>query len=100
MGRTVAAYPVSISNRGPMAKKRKEPSPAPPAARSSDCGVPPAFPKSELHKLLFKQSEQEVREIKDYVEWQARGKEKVLHAEKVASERVFGRDYDVWDVHT
>lgn len=24
----------------------------------------------------------------------------MLHAEKVASERVFGREYDVWDVHT
>jgi hypothetical protein len=29
-----------------------------------------------------------------------RGEESVLHTEKVASERVFGREYDVWDVHT
>jgi hypothetical protein len=65
-----------------------------------DCLIPPAIPKGELHKLLFKQSEKETQDIKDYVEWQARGEEKVLHAEKVASERVFGREYDVWDVHT
>jgi hypothetical protein len=58
------------------------------------------LPKSELQKLLFRQSEREAREIRDYVEWQAHGEEKLLHAEKAASERVFGRDYDVWDVHT
>jgi len=62
--------------------------------------VPPALPKADLHKLLFKQSEPEVQTIKDYVEWQCRGEEKVLHAEKVASERVLGREHDVWDVHT
>src|ERR1022692_286327 len=64
------------------------------------CVIPPELPKGELHKLLFRHSEQEAREIKDYVEWQARGEEKVLHAEKVASERIFGREHDVWDVHT
>jgi hypothetical protein len=65
-----------------------------------DCGVPPALPKEELRELLFAQSEQEAGEISDYVEWQCRGDEKVLHAEKVRTERVFGRDYDCWDVHT
>jgi hypothetical protein len=49
---------------------------------------------------MFRHSEQEAKEIRDYVEWQSRGEEKVLHAEKVASERVFGCKYDVWDVHT
>ena len=34
------------------------------------------------------------------MEWQCHGEEQVLHAEKLASERVFGRDYDAWDVHT
>jgi hypothetical protein len=65
-----------------------------------DCLIPPALQKGELHKLQFRYSAQESQEIKDYVEWQAHGEEKVLHAEKVASERVFGQDYDVWDVHT
>lgn len=67
---------------------------------SSDCVVPPALPKTELHKLLFRQSEQEAQEITDYVEWQCRGEEVVQHAEKVASERVMGNQHDVWDVHT
>jgi len=65
-----------------------------------DCLIPPALPKGELHELLFRQSEMEAEKIKEYVEWQAHGKEKVLHAEKVASERIFGRQHDVWDVHT
>jgi len=38
------------------------------------------------------------RAVSDYVEIQAR--EKVLHAEKVKSENVMGRDHDCWDVHT
>jgi hypothetical protein len=67
--------------------------------------VPPALPKSELHKLMFRSSDDERREIADYVEWQSnknseKDQEKVLHAEKIASERVLGTDYDVWDVHT
>jgi hypothetical protein len=70
------------------------------AVAQGTCAVPPALPKAELHKLLFRQPEPEARRIADYVEWQAHGEEEVLHAEKVASERVFSREYDVWDVHT
>jgi len=33
------------------------------------------------------------------MEWQAKD-ERVIHLEKVASERVFDRKHDVWDVHT
>jgi hypothetical protein len=80
-------------------RKKKIPGPAPKKGHD-ECAVPPALPKRELHKLLFKYDETEARRISDYVEWQAHGKEKVLHAEQVASERVFGRQYDVWDVHT
>lgn len=65
-----------------------------------ECTIPPALPKGELHKLLFKHSENEALEIKQYVEWQAHGEERVLHVEMVASERIFGRQHDVWDVHT
>jgi hypothetical protein len=39
------------------------------------------------------------RAVSDYVESQARG-EKVLHAEKVKSEHLLGRDHHCWDVHT
>jgi predicted Zn-ribbon and HTH transcriptional regulator len=70
------------------------------AVSDGDCLIPPALPKAELHKLLFKHSEREAQGIKDYVEWQAHGEEKVLHVEKVASERIFGREHGVWDVHT
>jgi hypothetical protein len=41
----------------------------------------------------------ERRQIVDYLRTQARD-EMVEHAEKVASERVFEREYNVWDVHT
>ncbi len=61
--------------------------------------IPPAIPKPELHKLMFRHSELEAQAIKEYVGSQARD-EIVLHLEKVASERIFGRDHDVWDVHT
>jgi hypothetical protein len=39
------------------------------------------------------------RAVSYYVETQARD-ERVLHAEKIKSEHLFGRDYDCWDVHT
>ena len=70
------------------------------AAVEGECLIPPALPKGELHKLLFRQSEEEAQAIRDYVEWQAHSEEKVLHVEKVASERIFSREYAVWDVHT
>ena len=70
--------------------------------KSTDtCVIPPELPKEQLHKLMFHHPAAETQRIRDYVEWQSqRDKEKVLHAEKVASERVLGREYDVWDVHT
>jgi hypothetical protein len=70
-------------------------------AKSGDCVIPPEIPKEQMHKLMFRQSDEEAQRIRDYVEWQSRrNKSRVLHAEKVASERVMGREYDVWDVHT
>lgn len=88
-----------MTTNEPRKTKRAEKSPVIPEPKG-DRVIPPALPKRELHKLLFRHSEREAQEIKDYVEWQAHGKEKVLHVEKLASERVFGRDYDAWDVHT
>jgi hypothetical protein len=80
-----------------MARQRKKDS----ELSDDSCTIPPALPKGELHKLMFRQSEQEAEEITSYVEWQSRKDgEKVLHAEKVAQERVMGRQHDVWDVHT
>ena len=54
-------------------------------APGGECVIPPALPKAELYKLLFKHSEREAQEIKEYVEMEANGEEKVLHLEKVAS---------------
>jgi hypothetical protein len=70
-------------------------------AKSDECIIPPELPREQLHKLMFRHSEEEAQGIRDYVEWQSRrDNSKVLHAEKVASERVMGREYDVWDVHS
>jgi hypothetical protein len=83
-----------------MARGKRRKQPAKSARVKGDCIIPPALQKGELHKLLFRQSEIEAQKIKEYVEWQAHGEEKVLHAEKVASERIYRRQHDVWDVHT
>src|SRR3546814_19481881 len=87
----------------------------PEAENTNDCIIPPEVPKTELRNLVSDQSEHEVREIVDYIEWQCNKKreheleetgntelveEFVQHAEKIKTERVMGTDYSVWDVHT
>jgi hypothetical protein len=47
---------------------------------------------------LMESPEHERDAIESYMEWQAPD-EKIIHLEKVTSERVMGRDRDVWDVH-
>jgi hypothetical protein len=90
---------VSTNEGHKMAKASKTKTPK--VQGDSECTIPPELPKDQLHHLMFRRSEDEEQSIKDYVEWQSRRtKEKVLHAEKIASERVMGRKYDVWDVHT
>ncbi len=75
-----------------MAKRPK------PEATEDECVIPPPLPLDELDKFLFRHSAAETRAIAAYVEREARG-QSVQHAEKVTSERVFGTDHDVWDVH-
>lgn len=60
--------------------------------------MPPTLSRESLHKLMVRRNEHQERHVKDYVERQAG--EKVLHAEKVATERINGDDHEVWDVHT
>ncbi len=60
--------------------------------------LPPIPVKSVLSSFTLSNPTSK-RAITDYVWTQARD-EKVLHAEKVSSEHVVGRDYDCWDVHT
>lgn len=64
-----------------------------------DCTIPPALSTSALPDLLFKRDRQAEREIRRYLEWQAKD-EKVEHAERVATEFVLGRRLDAWDVYT
>lgn len=88
---------------------------SPDAENLNNCIIPPELPKTELRNLVSEQSESEVKEITDYIEWQCnkkreaeldegketdREEEVVQHAEKIKTERVFGTDYSVWDVHT
>ncbi len=49
---------------------------------------------------MFKRDDEETQEICSYVEWQARGKETVRHAEKITTEHAAGQKYEAWDVHT
>jgi hypothetical protein len=60
--------------------------------------IPPIPVKSVLSSFTLSNPISK-KAITDYVWTQARD-EKVLHAEKVSSEHVVGRDYDCWDVHT
>jgi len=68
-------------------------------AKADECVIPPKIPKSVIHGYLFKRDAAEERAIAAYVEGQARS-ERVQHLEKIGSERVMGRAYDTWDVHT
>jgi len=67
--------------------------------RFRDCGVPP--PPDDKHFLsdYTLNNRADERGIREYVERQARD-EKVEHAEQVKTERLLGRIYDCWDVHT
>lgn len=64
-----------------------------------DCTIPPALPISALNNMLFKRDQEAERDIRTYVEWQAKD-EKVEHAERVATEFVLGRRIEGWDVYT
>jgi hypothetical protein len=77
-------------NRSPKKRKRK--------ISREDCTIPPEPAKHILNSFTLT-SLTSRHAIKGYVESQVRD-ERVLHAEKVKSEHVLGRDYDCWDVHT
>ena len=76
----------------PTARPRKK-------TTATNCTIPPPIPPKALPELVLPRSEHDVQKIIDYVEWQAKG-EKVLHAEKVSVEAVFGRKHECWDVRT
>lgn len=63
------------------------------------CTIPGPVPLSVLNDFALKRSDHEVDDIRGYVEWQS-PKEKVTYLEKVATERLYDRKLDVWDVRT
>src|SRR6266851_556947 len=62
------------------------------------CTIPPVPVKHILGSFTLANPTSK-RAVSDYVESQARD-EKVLHVEKMKSERILGSDHDCWDVHT
>ena len=76
-------------------KKRRA---RPTKARRTKCEIPPPIPIEALSNLVLSQPEN-VDDIASYVEWQSPG-EKIVHAEKVTTEHVFGVKYECWDVRT
>ena len=67
---------------------------------ADECVIPERVPSRELGRIKVRPApEHEVRHVREYMESQARD-ERVTHLEKVATERVFSRKHDVWDVHT
>jgi hypothetical protein len=87
--------------RSPKSRRRKKSGPARPLPRlDDDCVIPRPVPSRALRDVVLENSPpHEAREVADYVEIEAFG-ERVVHLEKIASERVFQQQHDVWIVHT
>ena len=66
---------------------------------SDDCTIPPVLPPAALPNLIYSRDQQSERDIRAYVEWQAKG-ETVELAERVTTEFVLGRRIDAWNVYT
>jgi len=67
----------------------------------SGCVIPPRIPPSVLNKYVLNRPEHEKNDITEYFESQsANDGEKVTYLEKVATEHLFDRALDAWDVHT
>lgn len=67
-------------------------------ASDKECLIPPPIPIEALSDLLVERP-QNADDIASYVEWQSPG-EKVMHAELVTTEHVFGEKHECWDVRT
>ena len=76
------------------ARKRAKPIPA-----IDDHVLPPKLaPETVSRFVLSGEAEHEREQIREYVEAEAH--EEVRHAERIKAERIFERQYEVWDVHT
>lgn len=85
-----------------MARSRKtQAEPRGGRARREDedaCVIPPKLPYDALRGLVLNRDPLGEEEVRTYVESQSRG-EKVLHLERMKTEYVHSRRYEVWDVH-
>ncbi len=78
--------------KSPKMSKKLIPSP-------DECTIPQRPHNSVLNQFIMNRPEREAQAIREYVEWQS-PKEKVTYLEKVATEHLFDRKLDAWDVHT
>ncbi len=78
--------------RSPKKAKKRIPS-------RDECTIPGRIPDFVLNKFVLNRSEHEAQAIREYVESQS-PKEKVNYLEKVATEHLFDRKLDAWDVRT
>jgi uncharacterized protein CbrC (UPF0167 family) len=69
------------------------------AALDSECVVPSPIPPETLGEFVLSGEDDDERaHIRGYVERQAH--QEVKHVERIKAERIFGREYEVWDVHS
>jgi hypothetical protein len=66
---------------------------------TDDCLIPPKLSHEALQGNVLGQTEHENQHVIDYMAGQARD-ETVTHVEKIRTERVMGRNYGCFDVHT
>ena len=64
-----------------------------------ECTIPPPIDVRTLPDLVFGKPTHEEQRVREYMASQCR-QERVLHAEKVGSEALFGRIMGCWDVTT
>jgi len=67
---------------------------------TDECVIPPPLPPDVAGQYALNRVPDHRRlHVSEYVELETHG-EKVTHAELMNAERIFGRTYEVWDVHT
>lgn len=77
-----------------------KPSNAPPPEDANECLIPDTVSPEALGKYLLKRSAFDgANEITEYVQGQSPD-ETVTYLERISAERVLGREYETWDVHT
>ncbi len=64
-----------------------------------ECLIPGRVPDSVLNTFVLNRSESDAAAIREYVRRQS-PQEKITHLEKVATEHLFDRKVEAWDVHT